>query len=303
MKHTSHFDDSTRRPADPAQWIASAAAASTPLVFDSPHSHSLWPHDATSTAAPAAALATSCDLFVDEIWSRAAEGEAPLLAAKFHRAYIDANRARDDIDDALLEAPWPRGARPRATSQRGMGLIRRFALPGVPMYERPLRIGDVQQRIECLYDPYHAELNRALDAAVARFGFAVHINCHSMKSVGNAMNEDAGQPRPDMVVSDLDGTSADPMLVRWFVGCLSDLGYRVLVNHPYRGGELLRRHGRPQEHRHSIQVEINRSLYMDEQRFEKHAGFERLVEHLSRFVRQLRLGVAVQLGRQPEGWQ
>jgi N-formylglutamate deformylase len=269
---------------------AADAAGATPLVFDSPHSHAEWPSD-IRTIAPPEAIASSCDMFVDELWSQATAGEVPLLAAGFHRAYIDANRPRDDIDATLLDSPWPGPAHPRSTSERGMGLIRRLALPGVPMYDRPLSLADVQGRIASCYDPYHAELDRLVSAAVARFGLAVHINCHSMKSVGNAMNVDDGSSRPDMVVSDLDGTSAPEMLVRWIVGCLRGQGYRVLVNHPYQGGEIVRRHARPRERRYSVQIEINRALYMDERRFEKHAGFGRLADDLSILVRQLRCGL------------
>jgi N-formylglutamate amidohydrolase len=81
------------------------------------------------------------------------------------------------------------------------------------------------------------------------------------------------------------------MLVRWIVGCLRGQGYRVLVNHPYQGGEIVRRHTRPAERRYSVQLEINRALYMDERRFEKHAGFARLADDLSVLVRQLRRGL------------
>lgn len=291
---------SPRCPADGDAFavIAGRAPEPSPIVLDSPHSFAQWPTEGPTTVAPSQALASSCDAFVDEIWSRAADGAAPVLAARFHRAFIDANRRRDDIDGALLRGAWPQPLHPGPTSERGMGLIRRLALPGVPMYDSPLSVTDVRTRIARYYDPYHAALDQLTDSAVRRFGFAVHINCHSMKSVGNAMNEDAGSARPDMVVSDLEGTTAHPLLVQWIVGCLGDLGYRVRANHPYRGGELIRRQGRPREHRHSVQIEINRALYMDEQRVERHAGFSRLVDDLAFFVRQLRRHLEAEPGTQ-----
>jgi N-formylglutamate deformylase len=167
------------------------------------------------------------------------------LSARFHRAYIDANRARDDIDPALLHEAWPGPLAPGATSRRGMGLIRRDALPGVPMYAQPLSVEDVRSRIERCYDPYHAQLADMVEAAHAAHGFSVHIDCHSMKSVGNAMNEDDGAPRPDFVVSDLHGRCADARLRDWVVQALRASGCSVGVNDPYRGGELVRRHVRP----------------------------------------------------------
>ncbi|WP_395699431.1 N-formylglutamate amidohydrolase [Aquabacterium sp.] len=283
----------TKSPA-PYALIGDPSAAASPLVFDSPHSWRDWPADGTPTSAPASAVKTSWDAFVDELWAEALDGSAPLLAARFHRAYIDANRPRDDIDPALLAAPWPGPLNPGPTSRRGMGLIRRLALPGVPMYTHLLSVEDVSGRIERCYDPYHAKLAALVEAAHARFGMSVHVDCHSMKSTGNAMNVDSGAARPDIVVSDLEGRSADPFLVRWIAASLGSLGYRVQINHPYRGEELVRRHGRPASGRHSVQIEINRALYMDEARFMRHAGAARLVRDLASFVRQLAAGLSAE---------
>jgi N-formylglutamate deformylase len=282
-------------PAPAYHLIGEPERARLPLVFDSPHSWRQWPADGTPSAASEAAVTTSWDAFVDELWGEAIAGAAPLLAARFHRAYIDANRARDDIDPAMLAAPWPGPVAPGPLSRRGMGLIRRDALPGVPMYRHLLSIEDVGGRLQRCYDPYHARLAGLIEATRARFGLCVHIDCHSMKSRGNAMNEDEGALRPDMVVSDLDGQSADAFLVRWIAAALGELGYRVQINKPYRGGELLRRHGRPALGRHSVQIELNRALYMDEARFVRHAGAARLVRDLSRFVRQLAGGLDAEL--------
>lgn len=263
----------------PFEVSAVAASPESPLVFDSPHSWPLWPADTPTIASPEA-LRTSCDAWVDEIWATAIDGRAPLLAARFHRSYIDANRARDDIDPELLAQPWPGPLNPSDRSRRGFGLLRRLALPQVPVYEQPLALQDVRQRIERFYDPYHARLAELIDAAHARHGAVLHIDCHSMKSVGNAMNEDEGQPRPDIVVSDLDGRAAGMHVLQWMAATLSERGYRVQLNHPYRGEELIRRHGKPGQRRYSVQIELNRALYMDEQRFQRHAGCAQLVADL-----------------------
>jgi N-formylglutamate deformylase len=263
----------------PCEVIAAAASPASPLVFDSPHSWPHWP-SGVATIAPPEALRTSCDAWVDEIWARAIDGRAPLLAARFHRSYIDANRARDDIDPVLLAEPWPEPLNPSERSRRGFGLLRRLALPDVPVYAEPLALREVQQRIERFYEPYHARLAALIDAAHARHGATLHINCHSMKSVGNAMNEDCGLPRPDIVLSDLEGRSAGAPLLQWMAATLSERGWRVQLNDPYRGEEILRRHGRPQQGRYSVQIELKRMLYMDEQRFCRHAGLGRLVDDL-----------------------
>lgn len=276
-------------------FAGSASAGSSPLVFDSPHSWRHWPAEGVQPVAPPEALATGWDAWIDELWAIAAQGRAPVLAARFHRAFVDANRARDDIDPAQLLGIWPDPLRPSDACLRGMGLIRQFALPEVPMYRSPLPVQEVRARIAGYYDPYHQTLERLIGAAHAAFGLSVHIDCHSMKSVGNRMNIDAGQSRPDMVVSDLEGQACDPFLLRWVVTHLRGLGYQVQVNHPYRGAELVRRHGRPAQGRHSLQIEINRALYMDEARLERHAGFDRLADHLSTLVSALDDGLRATL--------
>lgn len=285
-------DAATSDPAAAFDLHNDSAAAHTPLVLDSPHSWRDWPADAVVHQAGQAALLSTWDAWVDELWLKALDGSAPLLAARFHRAYIDVNRARDDIDPAQLAAAWPTPLRPTDKSRRGFGLIRQLALPGVPMYAAPLAVADVQGRIRRCYDPYHERLAGLLRDAQSRFGWAVHVDCHSMKSVGNAMNEDAGRPRPDVVLSDLDGRSAHPLLMQWMAGALKAQGLSVQINDPYRGAELLRRHGVPHEGRYSVQIEINRALYMDEARVERHAGFDRLARQLAGFVQQLHARLA-----------
>lgn len=280
----------------PSLTVIGPVSPVSPLVFDSPHSWRHWPAAATRTLATPMQLDTSWDAWVHEIWAEAIDGAAPLLAARFHPAYIDANCARDDIDPGLLAEPWPRLSGPQAGRHRGTGLIRRHALPGVPMYPRPLQLADIQQRLQSCYDPYHACLDRLADQAHAAHGFCVHIDCQSMRSVGNLMDTDCGMPRPDLMLSESGGRSADPRLVTWVAEALRDLGYGVGIQGPCDGAELMRRHGRPAEGRHSLQIEIKRSLYMREARCERHAGFDHLVADLGHFVRRLRTALCGELG-------
>lgn len=271
-----------------------AAEAAIPLVFDSPHSGRVVPEDFLSVAS-LAALRSSEDAFVDELFHAAPGHGAGLLAALFPRSYVDTNRAVDDIDAALLDAPWPEPTAPSEKARAGMGVIRRFALPGQPMYERRLTVTEVRRRLDGFYVPYHAALQEMLDAAHARFGVVYHLNCHSMKAVGNAMNTDAGKPRPDFVVSDRDGTTTEPGFLDCLVGSLRGRGHSVAANDPYKGMELIRRHGRPAEGRHSVQIEINRGLYMDEATFDRGGRFapvralmDAVVGELAGYVRDKR---------------
>ncbi len=278
----------------PYTWKLPDPASALPLVFDSPHSGTDLPLD-MQCVAPPKALMSACDAFIDELWSGALAHGAALLAAHFHRTYIDLNRSRYDIDPVLLDQPWPGKLETSEKSKAGMGLIRRLALPGVPMYDRKLSVAEVQARLQDYYIPYHETLRERLDVLHARFGKVWHIDCHSMKSVGNAMNIDAGAPRPDFVVSDRNGSSADPQFTSWIAQQVRELGYSVKINDPYKGAELVSAYAAPAQQRHSIQIEINRRLYMDEERFTPNAGFfdlqDKLTQLSARIAGYVRAGI------------
>nr|WP_240764079.1 N-formylglutamate amidohydrolase [Paraburkholderia silviterrae] len=275
-------------------FTVAAQAAPLPIVFDSPHSGIALPDD-FGTVAPREAILTSWDAFVDELWSGVPAHGGALIGAHFPRAYIDPNRAVTDIDAELLAEPWPESLVPEPYTLRGMGLIRRYALPGVPLYDRKLPIAEVRHRIDAYYRPYRAALREAADAAYARHGALWHVNCHSMKSRGNAMNVDAGEARPDLVVSDRRGTTSDPAFTQWVADHFAAAGYRVQINEPYQGGDLLRAVSDPARKCHSIQIELNRALYMDEAAFAKHAGFDALKRDLDAFAQALAAYVRAQL--------
>lgn len=266
--------------------IIEPIGAEVPVLVDSPHSGMEWPAD-FDTVAPAEAIRTTWDAFVDELWSGAPSAGATLVAATFPRAYIDANRASDDIDPDLLAEPWPEPLTPTAYSARGMGLIRRSALPGVPMYDRLLRVDEVRLRIERCHAPYRAALAERLARLHTRFGEVWHVNAHSMKSRGNAMNVDADAARPDVVVSDRRGTTADPAHTQWAADWFARRGYSTRINDPYQGGDIVASTGDPVRGRHSIQVEFNRALYMDEALVTRGARFAALQSHCTEFVRAL----------------
>lgn len=274
------------REASPAVIITGPRGDVMPIVVESPHSGMVFPEDFRPLA-PYAAIQTTWDAFVDELWSESPDAGATLLAATFPRAYVDVNRAEDDIDETLLGEPWPVALTPTDYTRRGMGLIRRNALPDVPMYDRALTVAEVEHRITTYYRPYREALRRALDAAHARSGIAFHVDCHSMKSRGNAMNVDHGAERPDLVISDRHGTTADPAHTAWACDWFQGRGYSVQMNVPYQGGDLVRSFGNPSVGRHSIQIEINRARYMDEAAFTPSADFSAMRASCAAFVRAL----------------
>jgi len=271
---------------DAAAVTRTAAGAPAPLVFDSPQRGFTWPED-FAPVAPLAAIRTTWDAHVARLFADAPAAGATLIAATFPRAYIDANRAVSDLDLSLVDGRWTDAVAPTDYSRRGMGLIRRDALPGVPMYGSALAAEAVRRRIDQFYRPYRTRLAEALDALHATHGMVWHLNCHSMKSRGNAMNVDAGASRPDLVISDRRGATAVAGLTARIVGWFAMRGYRVQANDPYQGGDLVRTFGDPGRGRSSVQIEINRALYMDEETCEPHAGFAPLQEDLAAFAAEL----------------
>ena len=246
-----------------------------PVVFDSPHSGIDYPPDFPFVC-DFQLLRQAEDTYVGELFASAPSHGAPLLEALFPRSYIDVNRAIDDLDQRLLNAPWPEPLHPTEKTQVGMGLVRRICRPGMPMYDRLLSLAEVRHRIDRFYRPYHAALDGLMQAAYARFGVAVLINCHSMPSVFNGIGSDESSVGADFVLGDRDGTTAGRDLVQMVEDSLREFGYSVRRNDPYKGVELVRRHGDPANGRHAVQIEINRNLYMDEVTLEKTAGFATL---------------------------
>ncbi len=239
----------------------------TSLVLDSPHSGTAYPADFLY-ACDLARLRSAEDTHVEKLYDFAAGLGVHWVEAHFPRSYLDANRNTTEVDVSMLDAPWP-GALdtdPRTLSKvrLGKGLIWRTTDDGVPIYARALAVAEVQARIEQCWKPYHAAVAQAIDAAHARHGYSIHLNCHSMEAIASSHStEFPGEAHADFVVGDRDGSTASPALSQLVCAHLSALGYDVAYNHPYKGVELVRRYGRPAEQRHSLQLEINRKLYMN----------------------------------------
>jgi N-formylglutamate deformylase len=261
--------------------------ATIPLVLDSPHSGTAYPEDFDHLP-PRGVVRQAEDTHVEALYETAPAIGATLIEALFPRAYIDPNRHHADIDPALLADAWTGPMRPSRKTELGIGLVWRLAHGGAPMYARKLSAAEVRRRITHFYEPYHACVAAALDERHAAFGAVWHINCHSMPAVGDVMSEDPGRARADFVLGDRDGSTCAAEFTAFVGETLTGLGYDVAVNDPYKGVELVRMHGRPAERRHSLQVEINRRLYMDEATLARHSGFAELQSNLQRLLEALR---------------
>ncbi len=261
------------------------------LVLDSPHSGTAYPAD-FGYACPLDQLRRAEDTHVDRLYEFAPAMGIHWIEALFPRSYVDVNRSLAEIDQALLDEPWP-GQGPQTQAQQskvrlGKGLIWRLTDEGQPLYERVLSVDEVQGRIERCWKPYHAALEQAVASARRAHGYCIHINCHSMPAVAASHATDyPGMVHPDFVVGNRDHSTSSPELAQWVCDQLRAAGYSVWLNHPYKGVELVRRHGRPAEHCHSLQLELNRALYMDEQTLQLRPGFGRLQAELRRLIEQL----------------
>ncbi len=247
-----------------------------PVVVASPHSGSNYPADFLAQAAvPLAALRRAEDAFVDELFSAAPSLGIPLLAARFPRSYVDANREPYELDPAMFEGPLPRPLNHRTTRvAAGLGMIPRVAASGEAIYRGRVPAEIIEHRLETCWRPYHLALSGLVEQTYSRFGAALLIDAHSMpSSVSGASVSNLGprerDTRVDIVLGDNHGESCAPELVECAEHWLAARGLRVLRNQPYAGGFTTQRYGRPGLARHALQIEINRALYMDEARHER----------------------------------
>jgi N-formylglutamate amidohydrolase len=261
-----------------------ATGTHVPLVVDSPHSGTTYPAD-FDAAVPVTRLREGEDTFVDELYADAPAAGATLIAARFPRVYVDPNRSLLDIDASLLSSPWPGPAIPSRKTELGIGLIWRLLDTGEAIYARKLTVDEVKHRIVEYHQPYQRAVKKALDEAHGHFGAVWHLDVHSMPAVSSKISEEGpGKSRPDFVLGDRDGTTCEAAFTQFVARTLEGMGYVVKLNDPYKGVELVRAFSDPAAGRHSLQVEVNRRLYMDERTREKGPGFEKLRANLARLL-------------------
>ena len=281
----------------PAYEIRGPLEPALPLVLDSPHSGHRFPEDFGAIVS-VAELREGEDCHVDELWGGAAALGAPLIAATFPRTYIDPNRHVADMDLDLIDGQWPGEWLPSGKAKFGKALIWRTLEDGRPIYGAKLAPAAVSARIARYHAPYHAAVKGMLDASHARFGSVYHINCHSMRSVAGKMSGDgAGSVRADFVLGDRDGTTCEPQYTEFVRAALAAMGYDVRVNDPYKGVELVRAWSDPAARRHSLQIEINKRLYMNEATLAKSAGFAATQANLTRLLEALAGYISTSTGR------
>ena len=257
-----------------------------PLVLASPHSGTEYPANflAVSRLDPVT-LRRSEDSFVDELFAAGPRLGAPLLSARFPRAYVDVNREAYELDPDMFVDALPtfvNAGSPRV--RMGLGTIARIVASGEEIYAKKLCFAEAQRRIEQLYRPYHRALRGLVEETAVLFGGYLLIDCHSMPSGGDSARERSGA---DIVLGDCHGVSCGPQFVDAARRFLVERGFAVAINAPYAGGFTTGHYGRPSVQRHALQIEVNRALYMNERDYQRKDYFPRLVQDLAELVDHL----------------
>ena len=268
----------------PGHFVSGPRGTPAPLVLASPHSGRALPPGFLSAAAlDMDGLRRAEDAYVDELLAPAAASGAPLITARWARAYVDLNRDPLEIDLSMLSDPAALG--PVKTTERvrsGLGVLPRLTGPGLHIYRDRITSAAVLQRIAAVHAPYHQRLASLIEDAAACHGYALLIDGHSMPPLSLPARQ-----RPEIVIGDAGGTSAPESVVRYVEAHFRRAGLRVARNTPYAGGYTTRFHAAPARGRFAIQIEIDRTLYMDPDTLERHAGCNEVAETLKNLVAEL----------------
>lgn len=252
--------------------VARPVPRATPVIFSVPHSGRDYPAAfLEAIALDARAIRTSEDAFVDQLFATAPAAGAPLIVARAPRAYIDLNRACDELDPAVIDGIARAPHNPRVSS--GLGVIPRVVANGRPIYRGKIGLREAEARIAGVWHPYHAALRALIEESHALFGEAVLIDCHSMPHEAIEAHARPGHPRPDVVLGDRFGAAAGREVVERVEAAFAHAGLRVVRNAPFAGAYIAQHYGRPSRRQHVVQIEIDRALYMDEARIEPGPGF------------------------------
>lgn len=256
--------------------IARPTRQTVPLIVGSPHSGCAYPsHFLSASRLDPHTIRRSEDCLVDELFAGASACGAALLAANFPRAYCDVNREPWELDPAMFSdklPPWCNTQTPRINA--GFGTIARLVSSGLPIYNDKLRFAEAEARIRSCWQPYHRALAGLISEVRGAHEHCVLLDCHSMPSDGAVPQ--SVRPTPHFILGDAHGTSCHPMLPLTVERFLQDSGYRVRRNDPYAGGYVTRHYGKPGQGVHTLQIEICRSLYLDQQSYMPLPEFPRI---------------------------
>ena len=227
-------------------------------------------------------LRSSEDAFVDELMDFAPALGIPLICSEIPRAFVDLNRGRDELDPAIIEGIKPNRQNPRVIS--GLGVIPRVVANGKEIYSGKLSKEAAIERLENFWDPYHSKLAELLDRARQQFGYSILIDTHSMPHEA-ILNASSSFRTSQIVLGDRYGATCAPEIINDLIKLISKNGLRASRNIPFSGAYIVQKYGSPGVNRHAIQLEIDRSIYMDERKIQKLEKFHELKNKLQSIMR------------------
>ena len=272
--------------------IYEPAQLTSSIVFATPHSGRNYSQDFLDRIIlDAHAIRASEDAFVDQLFLPVTAVGAPLLAALVPRAFVDLNRSCEELDPALIEDVRSTGSSARVTS--GLGVVPRVVGVGRSIYHGKISMVEAQARLQDVWYPYHQRLQVLLDATRTKFGHVVLIDCHSMPH--EAANPGLrSKTSPEIVVGDRFGAAADLKVTNCVQAAFTDAGFRVSRNMPFAGAYISQHYGKPKRGQHVVQIEIDRSLYLDEASIEPLSSFADFQTRLHTVIEKI---VALEAGR------
>ena len=254
------------------------------VIFASPHSGAIYPSSLLERANVSSyQLRRNEDIFIDHLFHSAVDAGAPFIRALFPRVVVDVNRAASELPPhwvSLIDEPNAQSSTPRAAA--GLGVVPTYLSENLAIYNRLPSPADVKQRLTKLYYPYHAALNDLLNMSMKRFGRALLVDCHSMPGFAPM-----GSRRPDIILGDRFGTSCHPDTLALFQRLFTQTGYSVGINYPYAGGYTTSHHGKPENGIETIQVEVNRDLYVNPVTLSRKSGYVKLTEDLRNITQDI----------------
>lgn len=231
------------------------------------------------------AIRSSEDAFVDKLIEQAPKFGAPLLSAKVPRAFVDLNRSVDELDPALIEDVRKIGHNPRVAS--GLGVIPRVVANSRSIYRGKLTKAEALKRLSDYWHPYHTQLSALLQDARLQFGSAVLLDFHSMPHEALDGVSNQADQKPQIVLGDRFGASASYEIVDQVESAFASAGFRVARNAPFAGAYITQTYGRPSRHQHAIQIEIDRSIYMNEKTLTPNCDFKQVKNALTQVLAEV----------------
>ncbi len=244
-----------------------------PIVLSSPHAGNIFPAEfLENSALTEHELRISEDCFVTDLVKEASNAGMPLLSLNLPRTFIDVNRDKIELDESMFyNAPKTTDINSRRC-RVGLGVLHRVVYQNKNIYDGLLNYNEAQERIKNVYEPYHKRLKQLVDRCVRKFGFCFLIDCHSMPSmICNIMNE--SKPL-DFCICNLFDESCPHEVSQNLYQSLEAKGFRTEFNRPYAGAFITFNYCQPRKNIYTLQIEINRETYMDEQSYQKTSNFQ-----------------------------